>query len=136
MRWRSPLILITATLCACSPGAEDEEMAQQAATEQAAADTMAMAMAAYDPSAFDTISWDDPAAAVERGATVFRFSCQKCHGPNGYGDARFVMNGDTLRPPSFHAEDWPYADDRDALREQVYIGSLDGMPQGGVGGLG
>ena len=43
--------------------------------------TMAMAMAAYDPSAFDTISWDDPAAAVERGATVFRFSCQKCHGP-------------------------------------------------------
>jgi mono/diheme cytochrome c family protein len=135
MRWRSPLILITATLCACSSGAEDEEMAQQTTTQQAAADTMAMAMAAYDPASFDTISWDDPAAAVERGATVFRFSCQKCHGPNGEGDAGFVMNGDTLRPQSFHAADWAFAEDRDALREQIYIGTLDGMPHWGLEGL-
>jgi mono/diheme cytochrome c family protein len=110
-------------------------MAMEEAARQAAADTMAMAASAYDATAFDTISWDDPAAAVERGATVYRFSCQKCHGPDGEGDGGWIMGGDTIRPPSFHAADWEFAEDRDALREQIYVGTLDGMPHWGLEGL-
>lgn len=135
MRSRSPMILFTVALFACSSGADEEQLAREAAAEQAAADTMTMAVEAYEAAAFDTISWDDPAAAVERGATVFRFSCQKCHGPNGEGDGGWVMGGDTIRPPSFHVADWEFAEDRDALREQIYVGTLDGMPHWGLEGL-
>ena len=78
---------------------------------QAAKDTLALAVASYDPTAFDTIAWDDSGAAVERGATVYRFSCQKCHGPNGDGEGDFVQAGDTIRPPSFQGEGWAFAEE-------------------------
>ena len=135
MRARAAGLSLLILLAACGPSAE-EEAARIAAEEQAAAQAeMDAAQAAYDPAAFDTISWESSQEAIERGATVFRFSCQKCHGPNGAGDGGFVMGGDTLRPPTFLADEWRFAEDRDGLREQVFVGALEGMPHWGMEGL-
>lgn len=136
MRRIVSLLLVAVLTAGCSSGEEGGgQSAEDASLAQARADTMAMAAAAFDVAAFDTISWGDDQAALDRGATVFRFSCQKCHGPDGEGDGGFVMQGDTLRPPTFLAVDWQYADDMDGLREQVYVGSLEGMPHWGLEGL-
>ena len=98
------------------------------------ADTVALAMAAFDPSAFDTIAWESDDVALDRGRLVFRISCSKCHG-EGAGDGGFVMNGDTLRPPSFLDEGWRFADDGSGLRRQIFTGNVAGMPYWGLVGL-
>jgi mono/diheme cytochrome c family protein len=115
---------------ACGPG--ETSTADQEPTPE---DTVAAAMAAFDPTAFDSISWPTTEDAVERGGVVFRFSCRKCHGEGGAGDGGFVTAGDTLRPPSFLTEDWPFAEDKDALRQQIFTGTADGMPHWGLEGL-
>jgi len=98
-------------------------------------DSAAMAQEAYDPTMFDTVSWESQDAAVERGQVVYRFSCMKCHGEKGLGDAAFVRGGDTLRPPSFREPDWSYADDKEGIREQVFVGTAETMPHWGLVGL-
>jgi len=129
------LILLTGLL-ACNSGADEEAaLAAAEAEAQAKASEFAAAQAAYDPAGFDTISWETPQAALERGATVFRFSCQKCHGPTGEGDAGFILNGAPLTPPSFIGDDWQFAEDPDGLRQQVFTGTMDGMPHWGLEGL-
>ena len=70
-----------------------------------------------------------------RGSVVFQYSCAKCHGSQGYGDGLFVTRGDTLRPPSFHTEDWRFQDDLEGLRRHVYTGTEGGMPHWGMEGL-
>lgn len=136
MRGLATGLILLSALMACNSGA-DEEAANAAAEaeRQAQADEFAAAQASFDPAGFDTVSWETPQEALERGATVFRFSCQKCHGPTGEGDAGFVMGGDTLAPPSLIGEDWRFMEDLDGLREQVYIGTVDGMPHWGLEGL-
>ena len=69
---------------------------------------MAEAVAAFDASAFDTVTWETPEKRMERGQQVYTFSCLKCHGGDGLGDAGFVMGGDTLSPPSFREPTWAY----------------------------
>ena len=67
----TPLLLVATFGClqACAPS--ETSTAEQ---EPTAADTVAAALAAYDASAFDSISWDAPGAAVERGGVVFRIA--------------------------------------------------------------
>jgi mono/diheme cytochrome c family protein len=104
-------------------------MAQQA-------DTMtAVAEAAYDATIFDTITWESEEAALERGQVVYSYSCARCHGETGLGDAGMTRGGDTLRPPSFREPDWAYASDKDGLRRQVFVGTAEGMPHWGLEGL-
>lgn len=98
-------------------------------------DSTALAQAAYDPTMFDTISWESQEEAVERGQVVYRFSCLKCHGERGVGDAGFVRDGDTLQPPSFREADWPYAGDKAGIHEQVFVGTAEFMPHWGLVGL-
>jgi mono/diheme cytochrome c family protein len=131
MGGRVPAIVAVAVaaLAACS----EQEVPEQ--TEPSAADTLEMAIAQYDPAAFDSISWEKPDEAVVRGSVVFSYSCKKCHGAQGYGDGGFVARGDTLRPPSFHDADWELKGDLEGLRRQVYVGSLEGMPHWGLEGL-
>ncbi|MCA9736508.1 MAG: c-type cytochrome [Gemmatimonadota bacterium] len=122
------LSLVSALACANeSPGPSP--------AETLALDTLRTAEAAYDPAAFDSISWENPAAANERGAVVFRFSCEKCHGPRGYGDGGFVSRGDTVRPPSFRESDWRFVEDHEGLRRHIFVGTADGMPHWGLEGL-
>jgi mono/diheme cytochrome c family protein len=125
-------------LGACGDSADDQaamQAEQEAVEARAQEEAMAEAQLAFDPAAFDTISWENRQAAMERGATVFRFSCQKCHGVNGAGDGGFVQAGDTLRPPSFRVEDWRFAEDMDGLREMIFVGATEGMPHWGLEGL-
>lgn len=84
---------------------------------------------------FDSIGWDDPYSALDRGATVFAYSCAKCHGDSGVGDGNYHMKGRVLRPPSFRTSDWRYGHDLEELRVAIYSGNDKGMPHWGNAGL-
>lgn len=133
MRLPVPVAVATLTgllMVACGGGESAPEP-----QDPTAEDTVAQAMAAYEPAAFDTIAWETDDDAVVRGSVVFSYSCKKCHGTQGYGDGGFVTQGDTLTPPSFHDEDWRFRDDLEGIREQVFIGTTQGMPHWGLENL-
>lgn len=132
MRRLIPFIAAFAWLGACGGEPPAQEPVDLAAIR---ADSVAIAAAAFDPAAYDTITWETAQAALERGGLVFRVSCAKCHGDGGRGNAHFVLQGDTLQPPSFLAADWPYANDLMALRERIFTGNVVGMPYWGLVGL-
>lgn len=129
MRTRDLWPLLALATVACSDGDQAELQGEPAV------DSVALAAEMLDPAGFDTISWESPDAAAERGGIVFAYSCAKCHGLKGFGDAGFVHGGDTLRPPSFHQAGWEYAGDLEGLREVVFTGGEGGMPHWGLEGL-
>lgn len=130
MRWVAVSLSIAVLVGACG-----ESGPREAPVSQAAMDSVTMADSVYDATMFDTIAWDSAGAALERGRVVFSFSCQRCHGHTGRGEGGFVSRGDTLRPPSFLDLDWRFADDREGIRQQVFVGTAEGMPHWGLVGL-
>ncbi|MDH3206033.1 MAG: cytochrome c [Gemmatimonadota bacterium] len=124
-------VMISLCIAACGPAPEPQEEVQGPTR----ADSVSMALQAFDATVFDTIVWESDAARAERGGLVFRISCAKCHGPNGRGDGDFVMQGDTLRPPSFLTPDWQFADAPMPLRRYIFSGNVAGMPYWGLVGL-
>jgi len=131
------LTLLTVPVVGACGGESDAEVAaaEEAVRAAAQADSVMLADSMFDPAAFDTITWESQAVALERGSLVWGISCSKCHGRTGAGDAGFVQRGDTLRPPSFLAEDWRFADDEEGLKRQVFTGTAEGMPHWGFYGL-
>lgn len=123
-------MILSAGILACEPAPTPDT--PQGPTR---ADSVGMAMQAFDPAVFDTISWDDEQMRADRGGLVYRISCQKCHGMHGAGDGGFVLAGDTLRPNSFLAEDWGFANEPMALRRYIFSGNVAGMPYWGLVGL-
>jgi mono/diheme cytochrome c family protein len=123
--WALPL-----ALAACA-----EEPQEDPSASTAAADSVAQALATYTPETFDSISWATDTAQTNRGAVVWMFSCRKCHGDTAAGDGHWVMDGDTLHPPSFQTADWRFATDRTGLVRYIYAGNASGMPHWGVVGL-
>lgn len=132
MRRLVPTLFSLAALAACGPGEPPVEEVSQGPTR---ADSVALAATTFEAAAFDTISWETPSAAVERGSLVYRISCSKCHGEVGRGNANFVYQGDTLRPQSFLAADWRFGNDPMGLREAIFTGNVAGMPYWGLVGL-
>lgn len=126
MRWMPTGLAIMLAITAC-------ELEQQ---EPGPADTEAAAVLeadrSYDPAAYDTVRWVDEDAAIDRGRDIFLWACADCHGDDGSGDGGRVIDGDTIRPPSFHQDDWEYADDPDALHRKVFVGNTLGMPHWGL----
>jgi mono/diheme cytochrome c family protein len=112
-----------AALIACAP---DEDAIDRQVQETAEA------VQEYDPAAYDTVAWASDTAAINRGRDIFKWACAECHGEAGRGDGGRVIDGDTIRPPSFHQADWPYADDPDALHRKVFVGNTLGMPHWGL----
>ena len=98
----------------------------------AATEETARADRAYDPAAYDTVAWASDAEAVARGRDIFQWACAECHGTGGAGDGGRVIDGDTLRPPSFLAPDWVFAEDPDGLHRKVFVGNELGMPHWGL----
>lgn len=123
MRWlafSAGLALLLATGCDTAEAPRSE------------ADEVDTATREYDPAAYDTVQWPSDSAAIARGADIFKWACAECHGEDGRGEGGRVIEGDTIRPPSFHQEDWPYADDPDALHRKVFVGNELGMPHWGL----
>jgi mono/diheme cytochrome c family protein len=120
------LLVVAPFMAACGGGGETGGMP---------ADSVALAAALLTPETFDTISWPSDSAALARGAVVWSYSCQKCHGNWGDGDGGFVQRGETLRPPSFRAADWRLAGDYEGMRRQVFTGTAEGMPHWGMTAL-
>ena len=135
MRARSLLYAACLIPLACGPSAEEREAMAAEQRAMAAADTLAEAEANFDATVFDSVSWVATDSAVARGQVVFQYSCRKCHGAEGDGTGGFVAQGDTLRPPSFLAEDWRFADDQEGLRRQISVGTATGMPHWEMEGL-
>ena len=131
MRRLTMALALPFLLAACGGGDTEE----QAGT---AADTVAMALAAYDPALFDTISWSADSAQNNRGVVVWNFSCKKCHGQLGHGDgedlAKLAELGDTVAPPNF-ATSWRFGSDKEAVIKAIFAGSAEGMPHWGVSGM-
>jgi mono/diheme cytochrome c family protein len=126
----SSLVLISAAGC----GGESEE--EMAARRQAArADSVSMAEAAFDAMVFDTVSWESSEARIQRGAIVWRASCEKCHGAEGRGDGEYATQLG-LEVPSFLEPDWMYAYEVDSLRHRIFVGLEGDMPNWGLHGLG
>lgn len=89
----------------------------------------------YTPALFDTINWASNDAAIARGKDVFNWICAKCHGPAGHGDGGYVIEGDTLHPPSFVQPEWRFANNPKGLYQRIYLGNNRGMPHWGDQGL-
>ena len=122
------LVLIAAA-CSGEPEVDPEE-----ALRAARADSVMKAEEAYDATVFDTITFEDEHARLERGAVVWRSSCQKCHGADLAGGGEWVERLE-IEVPSFQAPDWVYAGDVDALRHRVFVGHEGAMPNWGIVGL-
>lgn len=135
---RVPLgIAIAILLVACGGNKQEQTTA--------GADSVGIALAQYAPALFDSISWPDDSAAVNRGSVVWTFSCKRCHGETGAGDGHFVQQvkdadgklvADTLAPPSMLTPGWTYGTDKVALLKYIYTGSgQQPMPHWGISGL-
>jgi mono/diheme cytochrome c family protein len=124
MRWIIAGVALTLTLTACE--------SQEATARLSDAEETVAADRQYDAAAYDTVEWASESAAIDRGRDIFLWACADCHGEEGRGDGGRVIDGDTIRPPSFHQEDWPYADDPDGLHRKVFVGNSLGMPHWGL----
>lgn len=135
MRGEATLALaLGAALFGAACGGGESAADREAATRGAEADSVKMAESLYDPAVFDTIKWESEAARLERGQTVWRFSCQKCHGPDGRGGGEFAQQAH-LDVPSFRIPDWAYDDDMPAIRHRIFVGHEGAMPNWGLHGL-
>lgn len=129
---RSPVfLLLPLFLTACGGDALPEASDLDAAGAGAAV----AAVPSPDPALFDSIAWPDTRAALDRGATVYAYSCARCHGDSGRGDGKYRLQGRLLQPPSFLAEDWRFGNDLPGLRQAVHLGTDQGMPHWGDMGL-
>jgi mono/diheme cytochrome c family protein len=132
---RSSVTLVLTGFCAFTLVACGENEAEvEAQRAQARADSVMIAEQAYDAGVFDTVTWESEEARLERGALVYRSSCQKCHGANGGGNGDVAMQFE-LEVPSFQAPEWEYAGDVPALRHRVFVGHEGAMPNWGLHGL-
>ena len=135
MRYKQVLALTGAVLllaAGCSREETEEERAER--IRQARAESVAQAEAQYDASVFDTVTWESPEARLERGAVVWRSSCEKCHGGQGAGDGEMAV-ADSIGMPSFADADWAYAGNVSAIRHRIYVGHESEMPNWGLHGL-
>ena len=128
------VILLLAAACGGGSGAEQEEPQSAEDLRDARADSVQMAEAQFDPTAFDTISWATPEERLERGSVVWSFSCKKCHGDEGLGDGE-LARVEELSMPMITAADWQYAGDVAAVRRRIYVGHESEMPSWGLYGL-
>jgi mono/diheme cytochrome c family protein len=135
MRRTSITLAALAWLGACGGEAPPPPPAEEPPPVLTRADSAELALAAFDSAVYDTIQWQSEDAAVERGGLVYRVSCMTCHGEGGRGNRGFIFEGDTLRPPSFVAANWPLARDPVGLRRRIFAGSVAGMPYWGLVGM-
>lgn len=124
-------VLATLVIGACGGESPEDREAMRLA---ARADSVAMADSLYDPTVFDTLTWESPEKRLERGGMVWRASCQKCHGSDGQGGGELAQQM-AIDVPSFLNPEWEYAGDAPAIRRRIFIGHKNVMPNWGLYGL-
>ncbi len=123
-------LIVGAVAC----GEQETEAEREARMAAARADSMEMADSLYDPSAYDTLTWESPEARLERGGVVWRASCSRCHGSEGEGGGPMAEQMG-IEVPSFMTPDWEYAGDIEAIRHRIFVGHEGMMPNWGLHGL-
>lgn len=123
-----------AVFSACGPSAEDLERERLEAMRLARADSTAQAIALFNAATFDSIRWVSPDSTLARGQTVYRFSCQRCHGFIGRGDGDLATEHG-IEMPDLTRASWPFEGDLPALRERIFVGHESEMPNWGLHGL-
>lgn len=124
-------------LLGCGTADEAEEItpeAQAEALRAARADSVAQATNMFDPTVFDTLTWDNDNARWERGGVVWSFTCQRCHGADGAGKGPDAETFD-IAVPDMTVADWAYAGDVPGIRERIFVGHDSEMPSMGLIGL-
>jgi mono/diheme cytochrome c family protein len=93
---------------------------------------VAQADSTYAAMRFDTIRWQSDSLRLAVGNDVYAGKCDKCHGPTGQGGTEYAKS-QHVTPKSLVRADWPYGDDREAVRRRIFTGHPAGMPTWGVG---
>ncbi|UCC26253.1 MAG: c-type cytochrome [Gemmatimonadales bacterium] len=83
---------------------------------------------------FDTITWTGDRQRELEGNVVYSSYCRNCHGPLGRGGTEYAANRD-LEVPSVVEPDWRFAEARDSILHQIFVGHAAGMPTWGVAGI-
>lgn len=135
MRRTIVTLTVLTWLGACGGEAPPPPPAEEPPPTLTRADSVEMALAAFDSTVYDTIQWASDDDAIKRGGLVYRVSCMTCHGEGGTGGRGFIVEGDTLRPPSFVTASWPFASDPVGLRRRIFSGAILGMPYWGLVGM-
>lgn len=131
MRFSTVCMIALVGLVGCEREAKTQAAAEES-PQSAAQDTLAVALAQYNDAVYDTVTSVSKADDLRRGAQVYAWACAQCHGPKGKGDGGFVLNGDTLHPPSFVEPEWRFAKDAPGLRKRIFVGNTRGMPHWGL----
>lgn len=121
-------------LCACGGGEEQPEVSREEALRAARADSVARAEEMYDPTVFDTLTWESDNARWERGGVVWTFTCQRCHGADGMGQGEDAVNF-SIEVPDLTAPDWPLGGNLPEIRRRIFTGHDSEMPSMGLIGL-
>lgn len=128
MRRSSIIVLVLSGITWTSAcGGEESEEERQARSLQAERDSVAMADSLYNSAVYDTLTWESPEARLERGAVVWRSSCQKCHGPNGQGGGEVAQQLGIEVPP-LEID----TNDPEATRHAIFVGHEGAMPNWGL----
>jgi mono/diheme cytochrome c family protein len=135
MRFPTMCLLGLVACLGCKREAKTGAIAADTTAHTAAQDTVAVALAKYNDAAYDTIMAANKEEALERGRAVYAWACAQCHGPKGKGDGGYVLNGDTLHPPSLVEPGWRFANDAPGLRKRIFVGNTRGMPHWGLRGM-
>lgn len=130
MRCRLAVPLAVSGLLILSACGGEPEAEIEARRAQAERDSIAMADSMFNPAVFDTVKWENADVRLERGALVWRTSCEKCHGASGQGGGELAQQFELEVPPlALEAEDVA------AIRRAIFVGHQGAMPEWGLHGL-
>jgi len=88
----------------------------------------------FSMAVFDSVTWESQEQRSLDGNVVYSTYCRNCHGPLGRGGTEYARVRD-LDVPSLVEPDWRFAQARDSILHEIFVGHSAGMPTWGVAGI-